>query len=69
MCITSFAANTYAPLLERALKIRYTVSAVFLAGFVIALTLATTGWVRFYFFPQLESETLGERGATYRCAV
>ena len=56
--ITSFAANTYAPLLERALKVRYTVSAVFLAGFVIALTLAMTGWVRFYFFPQLESETL-----------
>jgi len=56
--ITSFAANTYAPLLARALKVRYTVSAVFLAGFVIALTLAMTGWVRFYFFPQLESETL-----------
>lgn len=56
--ITSFAANTYVPLLERALKIRYTVSAVFLAGFVVAVTLASTGWVRFYFFPQLESETL-----------
>ena len=56
--ITSFAANTYAPLLERILKIRYTVSAIFLSGFVVALTLAYTGWVKFYFFPQLESETL-----------
>ena len=56
--ITNFAENTYAPALAKALNIRYTLSAVFLAGFVIALTLATTGWVRFYFFPQLESETL-----------
>ena len=56
--ITSFASNTYAPLLERALKIRYALSAVFLAGFIVAIALVTTGWVRFYFFPQLESETL-----------
>ena len=56
--ITSFAANIYAPLLERILKIRYTVSAIFLSGFIVALTLAYTGWVKFYFFPQLESETL-----------
>ena len=56
--ITSFAENQYAPALSKVLNIRYTVSALFLAGFVVALTLATTGWVRFYFFPQLESETL-----------
>ena len=56
--IMSFAEKTYAPLLAKALNIRYTLSAIFLAGFVIALTLASTGWVRFYFFPQLESETL-----------
>jgi multidrug efflux pump subunit AcrB len=56
--ITTFAEKTYAPLLAKALDVRYTLSAVFLAGFVIALTLASTGWVRFYFFPQLESETL-----------
>ncbi len=56
--ITSFAENTYAPMLARALNVRYTLSAVFLAGFIVALTLAYTGWVRFYFFPQLESETL-----------
>ena len=56
--IMSFAKKTYAPLLAKALNVRYTLSAIFLAGFVIALTLASTGWVRFYFFPQLESETL-----------
>ena len=56
--ITAFAEKTYAPLLAKALNVRYTLSAVFLAGFVVALTLASTGWVRFYFFPQLESETL-----------
>ena len=56
--IMSFADKTYAPLLAKALNVRYTLSAIFLAGFVIALTLASTGWVRFYFFPQLESETL-----------
>ena len=56
--ITTFAEKTYAPLLAKALDVRYTLSAVFLAGFIIALTLASTGWVRFYFFPQLESETL-----------
>ncbi|MEC7150127.1 MAG: efflux RND transporter permease subunit [Pseudomonadota bacterium] len=56
--IMTFAEKTYAPLLAKALELRYTLSAVFLAGFVVALTLASTGWVRFYFFPQLESETL-----------
>ena len=56
--IVTFAEKTYAPLLVKALELRYTLSAVFLAGFVVALTLASTGWVRFYFFPQLESETL-----------
>ena len=56
--IVTFAEKTYAPLLAKALDLRYTLSAVFLAGFVVALTLASTGWVRFYFFPQLESETL-----------
>ncbi|MED6301472.1 MAG: efflux RND transporter permease subunit, partial [Pseudomonadota bacterium] len=56
--IMTFADKTYAPLLAKALELRYTLSAVFLAGFVVALTLACTGWVRFYFFPQLESETL-----------
>jgi multidrug efflux pump subunit AcrB len=56
--IMSFAEKTYAPLLAKALNVRYTLSAIFFAGFVIALTLASTGWVRFYFFPQLESETL-----------
>ena len=56
--IMRFAEKTYAPLLAKALEVRYTLSAVFLAGFVVALTLASTGWVKFYFFPQLESETL-----------
>ncbi|MEC8002971.1 MAG: efflux RND transporter permease subunit, partial [Pseudomonadota bacterium] len=56
--IMTFAEKVYAPLLAKALELRYTLSAVFLAGFVVALTLASTGWVRFYFFPQLESETL-----------
>ena len=56
--IMTFAEKTYSPLLAKALELRYTLSAVFLAGFVVALTLASTGWVRFYFFPQLESETL-----------
>jgi multidrug efflux pump subunit AcrB len=56
--ITTFAEKTYAPLLAKALEVRYTLSAVFLAGFIVALTLASTGWVKFYFFPQLESETL-----------
>ena len=67
--ITSFAENTYAPLLARALNVRYTLSAVFLAGFIVALTLASTGWVRFYFFPQLESETLVVNDLTHGGAV
>ena len=56
--ITTFAERIYAPLLAKALEVRYTLSAIFLAGFIVALTLASTGWVKFYFFPQLESETL-----------
>ena len=45
--IMTFAEKTYAPLLAKALELRYTLSAVFLAGFIVALTLASTGWVRF----------------------
>ena len=56
--ITAFAEKKYAPLLAKLLEVRYTLSAVFVAGFVVALTLAETGWVKFYFLPQLESETL-----------
>ena len=56
--ITRFSEETYVPLLNKVLEKRYTVSAAFGASFFIALALAYEGHVKFYFFPQLEADTV-----------
>ena len=49
---------TFPLLNKKILDRRYTVSAAFGASFVVALALAYEGHVKFYFFPQLEAETV-----------
>jgi multidrug efflux pump subunit AcrB len=48
----------YQPLLKHALAHRYTTLAVFLGVFIVLMTLVTSGWTRFVFFPRIPSETI-----------
>ena len=54
--IVQFAEHTYRPFLERCLDWRYTTTMVFFSLFLISLGLFTSGWVKFFFSPQVESE-------------
>ena len=54
--IVHFAENRYRPFLERCLKYRYTTAMVFFSLFMVSLGLFTSGWVKFFFSPQVESE-------------
>ena len=54
--IVHFAENHYRPFLERCLKYRYTTAMVFFSLFMVSLGLFTSGWVKFFFSPQVESE-------------
>ncbi|EED35126.1 acriflavin resistance protein [Luminiphilus syltensis NOR5-1B] len=56
--IVRFAETVYQPFLRRILVHRYTTIAIFITGFVIALGLFNSGWVRFYFSPQVENESI-----------
>ncbi|PLW69968.1 efflux RND transporter permease subunit [Pseudohalioglobus lutimaris] len=56
--IIDFAENTYRPILRWALEHRYLTASIFIAAFVISIGIFTSGWVRFYFMPQVESEQI-----------
>ena len=50
-----FAEFIYRPFLQRCLKRPYVVSALFFSLLLISAGLFTSGWVKFFFFPQVES--------------
>ena len=54
--IVQFAERSYRPFLEWCLQRRYTTTMVFFSLFVISLGLFTSGWVKFFFSPQVETE-------------
>ena len=56
--IVRFAEQTYRPFLERCLAWRYTTTMVFFSLFLISLGLFNSGWVAFFFSPQVESEEI-----------
>ena len=56
--ITNFARRVYRPILARALERRYLTTSAFVAAFMIAIGLFSSGWVKFYFMPQVESEQI-----------
>ena len=56
--IVEFAHTRYRPVLERCLARRYTTAMVFVGGFMISVGLFATGWVKFYFMPQVESDQI-----------
>ena len=52
-----FILNFYRPALRYALQHRYSVIAAFLGILALTLALALSGWIRFVFFPRVESDT------------
>jgi len=56
--IVRFAEQTYRPFLEKCLAHRYTTTMVFFSLFLVSLGLFTSGWVKFYFSPQVENEEI-----------
>ena len=56
--IIYFAEHTYRPFLERCLERRYVTTSVFFSLFLISLGLFNSGWVKFFFSPQVEGEEI-----------
>ena len=56
--IVTFARSRYRPILERAVEHRYLTTSIFIAAFVISVGIFTSGWVKFYFMPQVENEQI-----------
>jgi multidrug efflux pump subunit AcrB len=56
--IVHFADKHYRRILTAAIKHRYITSSLFTAAFIISLGLFTSGWVKFYFMPQVENEQI-----------
>jgi len=54
--IIHFADTRYRPFLDYCLKHRYTTTMVFFSLFLVSLGLYTSGWVKFFFSPQVENE-------------
>lgn len=53
--VYTFARTVYQPILHWAMTHRYLTTSIFVAAFMIAMGLFNTGWVKFYFMPQIES--------------
>ncbi|MEM1141095.1 MAG: efflux RND transporter permease subunit [Pseudomonadota bacterium] len=56
--IVKFAQRIYGPIVRRATSRRYLTASIFTAGFIIAAGTLNTGWLKFYFMPQVESEQI-----------
>ncbi len=56
--LVTFSDRYYRPVLVWATSRRYTTAMLFLAGFIVSLGLFSSGWVKFYFMPQVEGEQI-----------
>ena len=56
--IVTFAHKVYRPVLAWAVERRVLTTSLFVAAFIVAMGLFSSGWVRFYFQPQVESEQI-----------
>ncbi len=56
--ILDFADKYYRPLLAWAVHHRYLTASIFIGFFLVSVGLFTSGWVKFYFMPQVESEQI-----------
>jgi len=53
--IANFAQGVYRPILAWAASRRYLTVSIFVVGFMLSVGLFSSGWVKFYFMPQVES--------------
>lgn len=56
--IVDFAEKRYRPFLTACVNKRYTTTMVFVSGFIISMGLFSSGWVKFFFMPQVESDQI-----------
>lgn len=56
--ITEFAHKRYRPMLVAAVRRRGLTASIFLAAFLIAVGFVSSGWLRFSFMPEVESEQI-----------
>ena len=56
--IIDFAHQRFRPLLTWASQHRYLTASLFTGAFVISMGIFSSGWVKFYFMPQVESEQI-----------
>ncbi len=56
--IIEFAAKRYRPLLDWAVDHRYLTSSIFVGALVLSIGILSSGWVRFYFMPEVEAEQI-----------
>ncbi|NNE10088.1 MAG: efflux RND transporter permease subunit, partial [Gemmatimonadetes bacterium] len=54
--LTNFIEHRYSPFLYRAIKWRYTTIGIAVATLVLTIGLVSGGWIRFQFFPRVESD-------------
>lgn len=53
----NFVMKYYQPLLRRCLQNRLTTLSIFVAVLIVMITLISSGWTKFVFFPRIQSET------------
>ncbi len=56
--IIDFARTYFQPLLRWAVHHRYLTASIFAGAFIISVGIFSSGWVRFYFMPQVESDQI-----------
>ena len=56
--IVDFSHTYYGPFLRFCMRKRYITAMVFFAGFIVSIGLVNSGWVKFYFLPQIEGEEI-----------
>ena len=56
--IIDFAEKNYRPLLRWAVNHRYLTTSLFTGAFILSVGIFSSGWVKFYFMPQVESEQI-----------
>ncbi len=54
--IVAFAEQRYRPIITRVADRRVLTTSIFIAGFIISLGLFSSGWVKFNFFPEIQSD-------------
>ena len=53
-----FVLRRYQPMLERALAHRYLSLSIFVGVLILIFAIVSSGWIRFVFFPRIQSETI-----------